>query len=122
MTPNKAVQLQVVHLETEEWGSCQTLNINLAKPVELIEPSTLAELELPPELDLNRAVILFGSAPNWLYAYLVRRCGDAPWIGCYDLRTRAAIVVKSTIDAPQVGDRIAVKFSQAPGTVIFAFI
>jgi CRISPR-associated protein Csx3 len=118
MSPNKAVQLQVIDLETEEWGNCQTLDINLIEPAELIRPGTLVELELPSELDLNRAVILFGSAPTWLYAYLVRRCGDAPWIGCYDLRTQAAIVVKSTIDAPQVGDRIAMKFSQDPGTVI----
>jgi CRISPR-associated protein Csx3 len=61
---------------------------------------------------------LFGSAPAWLYTYLVRRCGDAPWIACYDLRMRAAIVVKSTIDAPRVGDRITIKFSQEPGTVL----
>jgi CRISPR-associated Csx3 family protein len=78
MTPNKAVQLQVIDLETEEWGNCQTLNINLVKPTELIGPSTLADLELPPELDLSRAVILFGSGPTWLYAYLMRRCGEAP--------------------------------------------
>jgi CRISPR-associated protein Csx3 len=118
MTPNKAVQLQVIDLETEEWGNCQTLDINLVKPTELIGPSTLAELELPPELDLSRAVILFGKAPAWLYTYLVRRCSEAPWIGCYDLRMQAAIVVKSTMEAPRVGDRIAVKFSQDPGTVI----
>ena len=104
-TPKPQVQLEVTELRTLE-GNYQTLAINLLKPGELIEPKVLAELELPSELDLSREVILFGQAPIWLYSYLVNRCHEAPWVGCYDARKKLAVVVQSRVSEKAAGDEL----------------
>ena len=105
ITPKPQVQLEVTELRTLE-GNYQTLAINLLKPGELIEPKVLAELELPPELDLHREVILFGQAPIWLYSYLVNRCHEAPWVGCYDARKKLVVVVQSRVSEKAAGDEL----------------
>jgi CRISPR-associated protein Csx3 len=104
-TPKPQIQLEVTELRTLE-GNYQTLAINLLKPGELIEPKVLAELELPSELDLSREVILFGQAPIWLYSYLVNRCHEAPWVGCYDARKKLAVVVQSRVSEKAAGDEL----------------
>lgn len=117
-TPKPQVQLEVTELRTLE-GNYQTLAINLLKPGELIEPNVLAELELPPELDLDREVILFGQAPIWLYSYLVHHCYEAPWVGCYDARKKLAVVVQSRVSEKAVGDVLPVLLNQSPCPAIF---
>ncbi len=64
------VQLQVIALRTRE-RDCQALAINLLKPESLIRPEELLFLEIPPELDLDREVILFGKAPTAVFVRIV---------------------------------------------------
>lgn len=111
------IQLQVITLKTEKLA-CQTLAINLVNPAELVTTDPLSKLALPPELDLTREVVLFGTAPTWLYANLVERCYDAPWVACYNIREKAAVVVASRVDWPRPGDILPVIFNQIPGAAI----
>jgi CRISPR-associated protein Csx3 len=111
------VQLQVIALRTYE-RDCQALTINLLKPESLIRPEELLFLEIPPELDLHREVILFGKAPIWLYARLARLCQHTPWVGCYDIRLKAAVLVNSNVPEQQPGDTVPIIYNNAPGSAI----
>lgn len=71
-----------------------------------IAPQTLNTLSLPNELDLNREIVLYGSAPAWLYCYLVERCQESSWIACYNMRNCVAVVVNSDTQCFEVGDSI----------------
>ena len=106
------VQLEVFELES---GDCkyQALAINL---VELtIEVSEMQILEIPPELDLKREVILWGKAPNWVYGNLIERFHDVPWIACFNMHLHAAVVVSSHITQVQPGDEIPINTRNVPG-------
>lgn len=111
------VQLQVIALSTCE-RDCQVLTINLLKPESLIRPEELLFLKIPPELDLDREVILFGKAPIWLYGHLAWRCRHAPWVGCYDIRLKAAVLVNSSVPEQQPGDTVPIIYSNVPGSAI----
>ncbi|MDY7006105.1 MAG: CRISPR-associated protein Csx3 [Cyanobacteriota bacterium] len=119
MTREFPLQLDVIKLETE-LGICQTLAITLTEPRELIKTSILPELKskIPQDLDFNQGVILYGMSPIWLYGCLVKCCGNAPWIACYDVRTQKAVVVKSNIQILAVGDTISIIFNRTPGMAI----
>lgn len=111
------VQLQMIELATAR-QPCQTLVIDLLAPLRLITPDALPSLQLPPTLDWQREVVLFGAAPNWLYGHLVERCRSARWIATYDLRSQSAVVVGSqTLDVAP-GDAFPVLLSQVPGPAI----
>ncbi len=111
------VQLQVIALRTCE-RDCQALTINLLKPESLIRPEELLLLEIPPELDLDREVILFGKAPTWLYGHLAWRCQHALWIGCYDIRLKSAVVINSNVPEQQPSDTVPIIYSNVPGSAI----
>lgn len=119
MTREFPLQLDIIQLETE-LGICQTLAITLIEPRELIKPSILSELKskFPKNLDLNQGVILYGMSPIWLYSFLVEYCRNAPWIACYDIRTRMAVVVKSNVSTLAIGDTISIIFNRTPGIAI----
>lgn len=57
-----------------------------------IDHQQLKNIKLPKTIDLNQGVIIRGSLPNWLSAYLVFLCSSAPWIGCYNVYTGVVIV------------------------------
>jgi CRISPR-associated protein Csx3 len=81
-----------------------------AKPVyQPIKPDELATIELPPDLDLTREVILFGQVPTWVYGALIQRCRAAPWIGCYAALEGEAVVIHSQVLTPAVGDVVPVQ-------------
>jgi CRISPR-associated protein Csx3 len=101
------VQLQVIELATG-CQPCQTLVIDLLAPLQGIKPDTLSSLQLPPDLDLQREVLLFGSGPNWLYGYLTNQCRQAPWVATYDLRSQSAVVACSNVADVAPGDVIPV--------------
>lgn len=119
MTSEFPLQLDAIKLETK-LGTCQTLAITLTEPKDLIQPAILSELKsrIPEELDLNQGVILYGMAPIWLYGYLVEHCYHAPWIACYDVRTKIAVVVKSNVQTLAAGDKISIIFNRNPGIAI----
>jgi CRISPR-associated protein Csx3 len=130
MQTNTQVQLEVTPFQ---FGStvCQILVITLLKPGDLflplnpdsekrlfdrIQPAALATLTLP-KLDREQGVILFGSAPTWLYAYLIQHC-QHPWVGFYNLPLGEAVVVASRAAAPQVGEVIPMPPRPQPGIAI----
>lgn len=109
---NHPVQLEVTTLATD--APYQTLAINLPDPKHPIAPEVLPRLTLPPDLDLNREVILFGQGPAWLYSHLIHRCHSAAWIGCYDARSQQVVVVQSRIPERRVGDALPVALNRSP--------
>lgn len=111
------LQLQVVEFPSVS-GTHQVLQITLLEPSELIPPDVLPFLELPAELDFNRGVILDGQAPNWLYAHLVDRCGEAPWVACNAIQLNAGVVVASQVNSPQIGDLVSLVSDRPPGVAI----
>ena len=111
-SPKPQVQLEVTELRTLE-GDYQTLAINLhLEAGERLKPHALGKLELPPELDLSREVILFGKAPIWLYSHLVHRCHSAPWVGCYAIEEKSAVLVHSRVSDKAAGDKVSVPFNR----------
>lgn len=127
---NGQVQLEVTPFQ---FGAtvCQVLVITLAKPGNLflplepeprealsnrIESTELATLQLP-KLDRTQGVILFGSAPTWLYAYLLQEC-QHPWIAFYNLPLGGAVVVASRESSPKVGEVIPMPPRTQPGIAI----
>lgn len=132
MNQNSQVQLDVTDIQTEQF-CYQLLIINLLKPGNLflppqaeqgnpflnhIKPAELETLKLPAHLNLNQGIVLFGQAPTWLYAHLVNQCQPAPWIATYDIRSQTAVVVKSSVAYPQVGDVVAIPTRTTLGMAI----
>lgn len=132
MNRSSQIQLDVTELQTEQF-CYQLLVVTLLKPGNLflpsnpeignqflnhIKPTELAALELPAQLNFNQGIVLFGTAPTWLYAHLINQCRQAPWIATYDIRSHAAIVVKSSVVDPRVGDIISIPNRNAPGIAI----
>ncbi|MBD3563469.1 CRISPR-associated protein Csx3, partial [Planktothrix sp. FACHB-1355] len=113
ITLQKQVELQVTELKTE-MGIYQTLAINLVMFRELIKTDVLAQIKLPDELDLSREVILDGQAPTWLYANLVERCWQAPWIGCHAAKEKLIVVIQTRISTISIGDAIPVLLNRTP--------
>ena len=111
------VELQVIQLKGRS-QSYQALAINLLKPQSLISVEEMWRLELPSELDGERGLILSGRAPTWLYGYLVGQFGQLPWVACYDIRTKAAVVVSSNVPQVEPGDILAISFSHPSGVGI----
>lgn len=112
---NQEVELQAIALRGSD-RDYQALAINLTLPE--ICPKAMCELEIPAELDWQQGVILYGQAPIWLYSYLVERYQDALWIGCYDIREKAVVVVKSSVPEWQPGDTIPIIPNNVPGAAI----
>ncbi len=116
--PTKStVQLEVFELESGE-HKYQALAINLVEPRDLIKVSEMEILEIPPELDLQREIILYGIAPNWLYSHLVLRFRNAIWVGCFNAPLNAVVVVSSHIRQFQPGDVIPIDNNKSPGLAI----
>ena len=111
--PGPAVTLAVTALPMAQ-GRVQTLAITLTEPQRLIQPQRLAQLALPPDLDLSRPVVLYGRGPTWLYGYLIHQCYQAPWLGCYDARSQAVVVIHSRHPDQAIGTAIPVTPNRAP--------
>ena len=69
----------------------------------------LAQLQLPPDIDWRKGVIINGRGPIWLYAYLVHQCHTAAWVAVMDLRHGGIVVEVHHPDAPAVGSVIALE-------------
>lgn len=109
------IQLQVIELLTSSGVACQTLVVNLLRK---LQPQEMKEVILPPELDLQREVIIFGWGSVWLYGRLVDLCQAAPWVATYDLRSGKSIVVASRVAEVSPGDAVVIRQSAIPGPAI----
>ncbi len=86
----------------------QVIQIDLATRDRIIEPETLATLELPSGIDTRGGIILSGRAPIWLYAHLVHELHPTAWVACFDPRL-GAVVVATHSRQTQVGQVIPVQ-------------
>ncbi|MGB3401206.1 MAG: CRISPR-associated protein Csx3 [Microcoleaceae cyanobacterium] len=109
------VEFHVTESSTPD-GNYQTLK--MSEPRELIQPSTLEELELPSELDLDREIILYNIKPSWLCSHLTILCKTAPWVAYYDINIKKGIVVYSRVSTFEIGDTIPINTNRNPGTAI----
>lgn len=101
------LQLTVTEVVADNGTHYQCLEIDLIVPK--LVPAFLSEIKLPSALDLSQGVVLWGSAPIWLYSHLVKRCMNlnAAWVGTYDLRTGSFVVVASRCSDMIRGDAIS---------------
>lgn len=97
----------MIHLKTLA-ANYQVLEITSIPPNQKIKPEAIAKIELPPDLDLEREVILFGQMPTWLYGVLVDQCRAAPWVACFSAPEGGAIVVHSRVPDRAIGDLISI--------------
>lgn len=81
------VKQEVTEVYTVQGSSYQCLSLD----VNNISPQVLSDLKISSNLDRSRGIILWGSAPVWLYAYLVLQIKSVPWVACYNLRNGAVI-------------------------------
>jgi len=86
------LQLFVTQIHSPQGQSYQCLEIDICGE---LQPSALSHLELPKNLDFNQGIVLWGSAPIWLYSHLIKRCQSAPWLGCYNILLGGFVVVAS---------------------------
>ena len=117
MITKSQVQLQITQLQGIN-NTYQTLEINLLQPQSLITVEEMLTLEIPKGIDRTQGIILYGSAPIWLYAYLIERLSSYPWVACFDLRSQSAIVVASQVSSVTVGDSIPIQFTTVPSISI----
>lgn len=92
----------------------QILAIGSDPPKQPIRPDEIAEISLPPDLDLTREVILFGQVPMWVYGALISRCQNVPWIGCFAALEGEAVVVQSRVPERAPGEVVPIALKQSP--------
>jgi len=57
---------------------------------------------------MHEGIIFSGRGPVWLYGYLTHLAHPFAWVGIYDPRLSAAIVIeRHTSAAPNIGDIIS---------------
>jgi CRISPR-associated protein Csx3 len=97
----------------------QILAIAPDPPDQPIHPQDIAAITLPPDLDWQREIILFGQVPTWVYGALIHQCRTVPWIGCFAALEKQAVVVHSSIPERSPGDRVPIDLKRSPGAAIF---
>lgn len=117
MKTKSQVQLENIQLQGDN-RTYQTLAINLLQPQNLISVEEMLTLEIPQELERIQGIILYGRAPNWLYAYLIERLFSYPWVACFDVRSQSAIVVSSKDSSVAVGDILPIYLTKNPSPAI----
>lgn len=76
---------------------------------EILEPASLAEVQLPDALlpQRHQGVVFSGRGPLWLYGHLVHLAHAFAWVAVYDPRLSGAVVVmRHTPSAPPLGQVI----------------
>lgn len=97
------LQLEPIFIEADNGNQYQCLSISAIN----ISPSCLDSLSLP-NLDINREVVLWGSAPGWLYAYLANRLKNHSWVACYSV-FNGVVIIKSRCSQFTSGDSFNLK-------------
>jgi len=83
-----------------------------------IEPHELADLSLPPEVDLRQPIILFGQVPQWVYGCLVNLCREVPVLACFQASLGAAVVIHSRRADLRVGDPLPIALRSQPAPAV----
>ncbi len=107
-----AIRLQLGPTQTDQNLRYQVLAIELTRRDRIIEPSDLANLELPSGIDTTGGIILSGRGPIWLYAHLVHELHPTAWVACYDPRL-GAIVVSTHSRLTQIGQVLPIEIQGA---------
>jgi CRISPR-associated protein Csx3 len=98
----KPLQLTVTSVIGRNGVCYQCLEIDIG--VSELKPAVLSELKLPAKLDKSQGLVLWGSAPIWLYSYLIKLAQALPWIACYNVPLGSFVVVASRCKEMVVGD------------------
>ena len=70
----------------------------------VLDPADLARIDVPKEAPMHKGIILSGRGPVWLYGYLVHRAHPYAWVGIFDPRLQAAVVIERHVQAaPHLG-------------------
>jgi CRISPR-associated protein Csx3 len=116
---NGELQLRVSEVTTRNGDCYQRLEIEILNDSGFIQPDVLPSLKLPAELDFSKGIILWGAAPTWLVCFLVERCQDAPWVGCYHLQSGSVVVVASNSPDLAIAETFRFVPERVPGNVLF---
>jgi CRISPR-associated protein Csx3 len=84
----------------------------------VMAPDDLRDIDLPGELmgRRDRGLIISGRGPVWLYGHLLHCAHAFAWVGTYDPRLNAAVVVANHISSgPQVGSVVPVELNDTEG-------
>lgn len=60
-------------------------------------PEELSRL-VPPKADTRKGIILSGRGPTWLYSFLTHYYHPYPWVGVYDPRLGAIVVMSHAVE------------------------
>ncbi len=71
----------------------------------VLTPEDLKKLK-PPEVRLDKGVVISGRGPIWLYGYLIHHYHPAKWVATYDPRLGGGVVVMSHDPKVREGDII----------------
>jgi CRISPR-associated protein Csx3 len=79
----------------------------------VLSAADLKSISVPHTAPMHKGIVFSGRGPVWLYGYLVHQAHCFAWVGIYDPRMQAAIVVeRHTLTAPYVGDTITITTAQ----------
>ena len=91
--PKTEIKLQLLEIYGSEGVRYQGIEITAVN----ISSKNLLNLELP-KINFNRGIVFDGSAPIWLYAYLVERYQQAAWVACHNVMSGAIVVDSKSKD------------------------
>ncbi|MEC4807251.1 MAG: CRISPR-associated ring nuclease Crn3/Csx3 [Jaaginema sp. PMC 1079.18] len=118
-TTSSSVHFEKFELISEDNSFLQTLEIRLLKPIIGVE--TLTNIKLPPNLNQQQGLVLYGQAPVWLYARLIDQLRDFPWLACFNIDLNEAVIIHSRVSQWQPGDCIpiaSISYKKNPGIAI----
>lgn len=75
----------------------------------IADPSDLALVRLPADIDWRKGIILDGRAPIWLYTYLTHLCHPTAWLAVGDPRYGAIVIAGHVPISPAVGSVIPIE-------------
>ncbi|MCU0569498.1 MAG: CRISPR-associated ring nuclease Crn3/Csx3 [Oculatellaceae cyanobacterium Prado106] len=97
-----AIGLTVIPHQTQMGAGYQHLRFEILHESGILEPGDLCGLSLPDDIQWDQGIVIEGKGPIWLYGYLVHVCHAAAWVGCFDPRL-GAVVVMTHVRSVQVG-------------------
>ena len=76
----------------------------------VLDTSELVEaVESAPGVDTTKGVCLSGRGPVWLYCALAHKYHPTAWVGTFEPRKNACVVVESHIPEKKLGELIPVE-------------
>lgn len=97
------IRLSLSNHQNPQGLKYQLLSVELTRKDRIIFPEELADIELPGGIDTTGGVVISGRGPIWLHDYLVHELHPTAWIGSYEPRYHAAIVVATHTRTVKIG-------------------